>query len=694
MRHGFVWSFFFLVSIALLPLASCSGVFSNSKSSSVSVTGVTLDSSAVMISAEKTQQLTATVTPSTASNKNLAWSSSDSTIATVSSTGLVTGVKAGQATITATTKDGGYSATCVVTVVNADGTTSLSVVVLDSVTGSMVSGATVTAKDSAGNQAAASKTDVDGAATLSALSAGSSYTITATAAGRAAGAMQDYVVGSSSSVNLYCYTLGISAVGATAPVISSIKYSTDGTSYNDFSNGTSISSSLSIKSVEATVYGVVAVQETSFSGFGINIDFDKMPTISKGFSSVRSYTTTASRITDTTDSHYGLFKTVAVFDLSSMSFVSGSHTLELVSYDVANNRVEKHVSFTLSSTSGSGSTLSGYSFSDMLLQLGSYGRNNETFGIARTLKPKALTSTTTGSTSYYSIVEFSLGSVSSGRTNYASILGYDVYRSTDSSSWTKIARVNLDALKSANALYYYDYDSSLTTGVTYYYKVKAFSSSSNYSSDSPILSSSFLAPFTISLASPAWSATATPVASISTPLTFTISDTSLWSSSDKFYFSLFIKKETDSNSSPAFYGEFRYDFSTGGFQAPGSYTTAGAADWTVATPKTVAGISYSSGTISIDMSKACVSAYADGTYYTAPSTLSLVSGATYEWDIYGRFFPSDGSLGDISAMDSAFFLKNGTVSSGSSNAAQSVSYSNTYANGEGSLNGSFLFTVQ
>lgn len=65
-----------------------------------------------------TKQLTAVVYPTDAANKNVTWTSSNDAIATVDGTGLVTAKAVGKATITATTEDGGYTDTCVVTVTN------------------------------------------------------------------------------------------------------------------------------------------------------------------------------------------------------------------------------------------------------------------------------------------------------------------------------------------------------------------------------------------------------------------------------------------------------------------------------------------------------------------------------------------------------------------------------------------------
>ena len=93
------------------------------------VTSITLSETELSLEAGQTAQLTATVTPSTATDQTLTWSSSDPTVATVSATGLVTVIAEGTCTITATTTDGSnLSASCQInalsgiTEINADGT--------------------------------------------------------------------------------------------------------------------------------------------------------------------------------------------------------------------------------------------------------------------------------------------------------------------------------------------------------------------------------------------------------------------------------------------------------------------------------------------------------------------------------------------------------------------------------------------
>ena len=85
----------------------------------VHVTGVELNESSLQLEKGATAQLIATITPEDASSKRVLWSSSDESIATVSEEGVVSGVGVGTAEITATTVDGGYTASCTISVICA-----------------------------------------------------------------------------------------------------------------------------------------------------------------------------------------------------------------------------------------------------------------------------------------------------------------------------------------------------------------------------------------------------------------------------------------------------------------------------------------------------------------------------------------------------------------------------------------------
>ena len=80
----------------------------------VEPTGVSLSKTSVTVREAESTTITATVTPSDATNKVVSWSSSNDSVATVSG-GKITGVSTGTATITAKTYNG-KSATCTVTV--------------------------------------------------------------------------------------------------------------------------------------------------------------------------------------------------------------------------------------------------------------------------------------------------------------------------------------------------------------------------------------------------------------------------------------------------------------------------------------------------------------------------------------------------------------------------------------------------
>lgn len=81
----------------------------------VAVTGMTLEKKSIEVEKGKTETINAIITPENATRKGITWTSSDTNVATVTN-GVVKGISAGTAIITATTKDGNFTDTCEVTV--------------------------------------------------------------------------------------------------------------------------------------------------------------------------------------------------------------------------------------------------------------------------------------------------------------------------------------------------------------------------------------------------------------------------------------------------------------------------------------------------------------------------------------------------------------------------------------------------
>ncbi len=82
----------------------------------VTLTNVSFSQPTLRIAQDSAQQLTLTFTPSSCTNKTVTWISDNTSIAAISSSGLVTGVKQGTTTITAISVEGNITTTCIVTV--------------------------------------------------------------------------------------------------------------------------------------------------------------------------------------------------------------------------------------------------------------------------------------------------------------------------------------------------------------------------------------------------------------------------------------------------------------------------------------------------------------------------------------------------------------------------------------------------
>lgn len=91
-------------------------VLTNTNVAVVAVTGVSVSPNSAIVGLGATQQLSATLTPANATNQAVTWTSSNTAVASINATGVVTGVATGTSTITAKTADGNKTATATITV--------------------------------------------------------------------------------------------------------------------------------------------------------------------------------------------------------------------------------------------------------------------------------------------------------------------------------------------------------------------------------------------------------------------------------------------------------------------------------------------------------------------------------------------------------------------------------------------------
>lgn len=94
----------------LIGFTSCSG------NDNVPVTGIRLDKTELTLLKGESSKLTATVSPKDATDPTVKWKSSDLSIATVDNNGNITAVAAGKTTVTVSSADGRFTATCTVNV--------------------------------------------------------------------------------------------------------------------------------------------------------------------------------------------------------------------------------------------------------------------------------------------------------------------------------------------------------------------------------------------------------------------------------------------------------------------------------------------------------------------------------------------------------------------------------------------------
>lgn len=242
----------------------------------VPVASVSITPSSLNLVEGGTQQLTANVLPSNATNKAVSWASSDATKATVSASGLVAAVAPGTVNISAVTADGGYSSLASVTVTAAV-VLPTSVVVTPNPVSLFIGGtqqmvATVLPANSTNKAVTWSSSDtakatVSGTGLVTAISAGSVNIIATTANGLTSSSTLTASVDPSIpvSVSVSPKTVNLT-VGATQQMVSSVSPSTASQTVTWASSDTSKATVSSSGLVTGVAAGSVSITASTSNG--------------------------------------------------------------------------------------------------------------------------------------------------------------------------------------------------------------------------------------------------------------------------------------------------------------------------------------------------------------------------------------------------------------------------------------------
>ena len=106
-----ILSFIALAAVSVLSMFSC-----KPEPAEIRVASISLSKSTLELTVGDQASLDATISPDNATNKEISWASDNEAVVTVSSAGVVKALRAGTASITATTVDQGKTASCAVTV--------------------------------------------------------------------------------------------------------------------------------------------------------------------------------------------------------------------------------------------------------------------------------------------------------------------------------------------------------------------------------------------------------------------------------------------------------------------------------------------------------------------------------------------------------------------------------------------------
>lgn len=504
--------------------------------------------------------------------------------------------------------------------------------------------------------------------------------------------------------------------GVEPPKVASImKVAADGveTPIND---GASIDNSLKNIKVEFSST-VGAVEEKAWGGFGAKLGMGMIPNSITGIGGNNKGTTYSSPN----------FTSKYEFELKpgtgNFIFPNGNFDLIVVGYDIANNRVEKHISIKSENSAHEGS-LENAKFDGMLIlsrrdpySAGIYSNDRDDIthvditGKTFNDNPLALNPTDGRRTSYRSIMLFSFVDKNNG--NHIPIIGFDLYRKKARTS-DKFERVSRTIYGGSTTGRHqgFDTDSRLEENGEYEYKVIAYNAS--HTAESPVLTMKVMESFTYELAAPAKHALLTKTEAQNISYMCRVSNVNLLKkeNADRFNSGLLV---LDGQGGALFGSRFRYYYNRtykDGNSGPDLLIDI------VQNGKVYSRISYQDvlkdplarmmkinsleELIKVDSTTGEITLTPKFTRigifnveeYTKGRALEYTAGTTYQWDMqdWGNnaydLSSRDGDTPMLIIKDYKYTNPDGSIGS-----VQTQTWGNTGSNGANAINGRYTFTV-
>ena len=247
---------------------------------------------------------------------------------------------------------------------------------------------------------------------------------------------------------------------------------------------------------------VGAVEDVAWNGFGAKLGIGMMPTSYAGIYGVYSPDNTPGD---------GVFTSEYVFDIEHAAMPDGNTEFIIVGYDVANNRVEKHIPVSFNKTPAA-APLSNAIFGRAFVIMERVPFTNNTFSTepgqglvqldsGHEVMPQALNPVEGHNSSYKAV--FIFGVVGNAPPNNpVPIMGFDVFRREKGSTegFKFVSRTHYDRPK-LGVHQGFDTSSELEEVKEYEYKIEAFTATDKL--ESPVLTGKVMEAFTYSLKTPA-----------------------------------------------------------------------------------------------------------------------------------------------------------------------------------------------